>query len=110
MEWGRKCGSVIDIDTGTVSVETLSFSSYGVFEADESPATQVEKAALDRREYRALTLPNGLRVFLASDPKVETYKTVQARFWNIYDSQGQILEHIRQSRPGSSLGLSHFLG
>ena len=34
-DWEEKYGSVIDINTGTVSVDTLSFSSYGVFEADE---------------------------------------------------------------------------
>jgi len=31
----------------------------------------VEKSEQDRRSYRALTLPNGLRVFLASDPKAD---------------------------------------
>lgn len=35
------------------------------------PAGTVEKSLLDRREYRALTLPNGMRVLLASDPKAD---------------------------------------
>ena len=34
-DWEEKYGAVIDINTGTVSVDTLSFSTYGVFEADE---------------------------------------------------------------------------
>jgi len=36
------------------------------------PGGTVRSSALDRRSYRALTLPNGLRVLLASDPKADT--------------------------------------
>ena len=31
------------------------------------------------------------------------FMTVKARFWPVYDSQGQILALIRQSRPDSGL-------
>ena len=34
------------------------------------PDSLVEKSPSDPYKYRALTLPNGLRVLLASDPKV----------------------------------------
>ena len=33
-----------------------------------------------------------------------TYKTVKVRYWHTYDSQGQILAHVRQSRPDTGLG------
>jgi hypothetical protein len=36
------------------------------------PPNTVEKSPADDKEYRALTLANGLRVLLASDPKADT--------------------------------------
>ena len=36
------------------------------------PSEVVEKSPSDQYSYRALTLPNGLRVLLASDPKADT--------------------------------------
>ena len=36
------------------------------------PPSTVEKSPADDKDYRALTLPNGLRVLLASDPKADT--------------------------------------
>ena len=43
-EWDEKPGSTVDATAGTVTAETLSFSSYGVFEVPELPATTTTPA------------------------------------------------------------------
>ena len=80
-----------------VGLAGCSNTASGPVEATGSSTTNISKSPNDPRDYRFLTLSNGLRVLLVSDPKT--------------DKAAASLVALRGSfhEPKEYLGLAHFL-
>lgn len=80
-----------------LSVALVGCSAPEIEVGKAGEALQVTTSPYDTREYRALTLENGLRVLLVSDP--ETEKSAAALAVGVGSMQN----------PDEQLGLAHFL-
>ncbi|RUO42778.1 hypothetical protein CWE15_05055 [Aliidiomarina taiwanensis] len=80
-----------------LTVALLGAALVGCTQPKPSDTTQVYTSPYDTREYRTLTLENGLQVMLVSDP--ETEKSAAALAVHVGSMQN----------PDEQLGLAHFL-
>lgn len=81
--------------TGTLPVASTPTSTHAAAVANAT--TEIRKPAIDKRQYRFLALPNGLRVLLVSDAEADK------------SAASLLVESGSHDEPADRPGLAHFL-